>query len=120
MTPVAQVDVIGGRQTFEMNAIVDTGFDGHLCVPTRLAVQAGLELIGEQQVELADGTLKSQLVFAGSARLFGETREVQIMLTDSDDGLSGTGLLEQFRVSIEFPGARIKSRSRPEKRRRRS
>jgi clan AA aspartic protease len=112
MTPTAQIEVIGGRGAIDFTAIVDTGFDGYLCVPTRLAVQLGLELIGDQTVELADGTQKYQLVFAGSVRFFGATREVQIMLTDSADGLIGTQLLEQYRIAIVFPGGLVKLRGR--------
>lgn len=113
MTPTAPIEVIGGRQTIEFTAIVDSGFDGDLCVPTRLAVQLGLELIGEQHVELADGTQRNQLVFAGSVRFFGATREVQIMLTDSEDALIATSLLDRYRLAIEFPGGQVKVRSGP-------
>ena len=110
MTPTAQAEVIGTRQTIAITAIVDTGFDGDLCLPTRHAVQLGLELIGEQHIELADGTQRYELVFAGSVRLFGETRTVEIMLTKSEDALLGTRLLDHYRVSIDFPGGRVKHR----------
>ena len=53
MTPTATVEVIGSRQTMELTAIVDTGFDGDLCIPIRVAVPLGLELVGEEFVELA-------------------------------------------------------------------
>jgi clan AA aspartic protease len=112
MTPTAGIEVIGGRHASKLTAIVDTGFDEEICIPTRVAVQLGLELIGEQPVEFADGTQRNQLVFAGSVRLFDEAREVQMMLTDSEDALVGTRLLDQFRLSIEFPGGRIKRRGR--------
>ena len=112
MTPTAQVEVIGTRQTIAITAIVDTGFDGHLCLPIRLAVHLGLELIGEQIIELADGTRRNELVFAGTVRFFDETQAVEIMLTHSEDALIGTRLLDQYRVSIDFPGGRVKLRRR--------
>jgi hypothetical protein len=84
-----------------------------LGLPIRLAVQLGLELIGEQLIELADGMQRNELVFAGSVRFFGETRDVQIMLTDSEDALIGTGLLNYHPLAIEFPGGQVKVRSRP-------
>jgi hypothetical protein len=71
-----------------------------------------LELTSELHVELADGTRKYQLVFAGSVRFLGETYEVHIMLTDSEDALIGTDLLELHRVSIEFPGGRVRPHTR--------
>jgi hypothetical protein len=39
MTPTARIEVIGGRHTIELTAIVDTAFEGDLCIPTRVAVQ---------------------------------------------------------------------------------
>jgi clan AA aspartic protease len=114
MTPTATVEVIGSRKTIELTAIVDTGFDGDLCVPIRDAVQLGLELIGESPVEFADGTRKNELLFAGSARFFGETHEVEIMVTTSQDALIGTRLLNHYSLAIEFPGGQINLRSRPE------
>ena len=99
MTPTVRIEAIGSRQTLALNAIVDTGFDGDLCLPIRLAVQLGLELIGEQLIELADGTQRKELVFAGSVGLFGATREVQIMLTNSEDALIGTSLLNHYPTS---------------------
>jgi clan AA aspartic protease len=113
MTPSARIEAIGSRQTLALSAVVDTGFDGYLCLPTRLAVQLGLELIGEQLIELADGSQRNELLFAGSVRFFGETREVQIMLTESEDALIGTSLLNHYQLAIEFPGGQVKVRPRP-------
>ena len=111
MTPTARIEVIGSRRTLALTAIVDTGFDGDLCLPTRLAVQVGLELISEELIELADGAKRKQLVFAGSVRFFGETQDVEIMLTDSEDALIGTRLLNLYPLAIEFPGGHVKVRS---------
>jgi clan AA aspartic protease len=111
MTPTARIEAIGNRQTLALTAIVDTGFDGYLCLPIRLAVQLGLELIGEQLIELADGTQRNELVFAGSVRFFADTREVPIMLTESEDALIGTSLLNHYQLAIEFPGGQIKVRT---------
>lgn len=112
MTPTAKAEVIGSRKTIAITAIVDTGFDGHVCLPTRLAVQLGLELVGDISVELADGTLKKELVFAGAVRFFGVTREVRILLTNSEDALLGTSLFNHYPISIEYPGGRVRLRQR--------
>ncbi len=116
MTPTARIKITGSRETADLTAIIDTGFDGDICIPTARAVQLGLELIGEQFVELADGTERNELVFAASVRLFGQTRPVRVMLTDSEDALIGTHLLDQFRLAIEFPGGQVKLRRRGQRR----
>lgn len=113
MTPTAAIEVIGSRQTIGLTAIVDTGFSGDLCIPIRIAVQLGLELIGEEFVELADGKQSYELAFGGSATFLGETHEVQIMLTTSQDALIGTRLLNHYPLAIQFPGGDIKVASPP-------
>jgi clan AA aspartic protease len=108
MTPTFDLEVIGSRTRVSITAIIDTGFDGSICLPTVLAVRLGLELTGQTEVELADGTVTRQLVFAGSAHLLGKTREVAIYLTDSDDALLGTALLADCRLTIDFPTDKVK------------
>jgi len=93
-----------------LSAILDTGFDGDLCVPTAIAIQAGLELTGEQFVELADGSQKKQLVFTGSVRFAGCVHPVEVLLTESQDALIGTRLLSHYALAIEFPGAGVNLR----------
>ena len=46
MTPITTVQVGGTRRTLTLEAIVDTGFDGEICVPLDVGVTLGLELTG--------------------------------------------------------------------------
>src|SRR5947207_13742781 len=100
MTPKVDLEVIGSRGPVGVTAILDTGFDDDLCLPTEVAVTLGLPLIGKEIVELADGTQRWELVFSGSVRFLGRTRRVRIVLTDSEDALVGTGLLSDRPVCI--------------------
>lgn len=96
------VTIVGWRQKISVNAILDTGFDGWVCLPMRLAVQLGLELCGFQTVELADGTQKEELVFSGEV-IFGDKRgEVDISLTSGGDTLVGIGLLANSVATIDL------------------
>jgi clan AA aspartic protease len=108
VTPYAPIKVIGVRQSVEVTALVDTGFDGDVCLPIRLAVPLGLELIASQWVELADGSRQDKLLFAGRVEFFDQERDVQIFLIDSEDALVGTRLLNHYQASIEFPGGQVK------------
>ena len=58
MTPTFSLSVGGFRREVEITAVVDTGFDDCLCLPTDLAVTLGLELFTTADVELADGSIK--------------------------------------------------------------
>ena len=45
MTPTADLEIMGSRASMAIAAIIDTGFDGYVCLPTSIAVQLGLELV---------------------------------------------------------------------------
>ncbi len=102
MTPTTELEVQGTRGSASITAIIDTGFEGDLCLPVSVAVGHGLELVSQVPIELADGTQKLELVFAGSVVFLDRQREVFIYLTDSDDALVGTHLLSNCRLSIDF------------------
>ncbi len=101
--------VVGGiRMQVEIEALIDTGFDGKVSIPSIIATQLGLELISLEWVELADGSIISSLIFKGQATLGGQTLEVEMMLTDADEALIGTGLLASYRLEIDFVNRTIK------------
>lgn len=116
MTPTVDLEVIGARRAVKLTAIVDTGFDGDVCLTVGVAVALGLELVNRQRVELADGTQKDELVFAGKVRMLGRSHAVNMLLTASDDTLVGTRLLSRYALSIQFPRGELKVRSQPKSR----
>ena len=66
-TPIIPITVIG-KETVSMEGILDTGFDGFLCLPIAIAVSLGLELTKVVRTELANGTIvEDELVFSGKA-----------------------------------------------------
>ncbi|MFQ6062315.1 MAG: hypothetical protein ACE5J9_03965 [Methanosarcinales archaeon] len=100
--PIVELVIKGSRSEQNLYAIVDTGFDGDLCIPIYIAIVLGLELKSTMHVELADGTLKRELVFKGIAKLEEEELSVEILLTESDDALIGTHLLRHKKLCIDF------------------
>lgn len=100
--PRVEISVMGIRSTCSIKAVIDTGFDGDLCLPIQIAIQLGLELRDILYIELADGTIKDELVFAGAVHWESEIKEVRIMLTGSEDPLIGIGLLAKKRLEIDF------------------
>ena len=108
MTPKASVEVGGIRRSIALEAIVDTGFTGYLCVPIRVAVTLGLELIGHEYVELGDGSRKKEFIFMGSIKFLGDAQEAEILLAEGDFGLIGTRLLDDCRLTVDFPAKDVK------------
>lgn len=86
------LSIRGSRTSVTLDLALDTAFSGDLCLPIPIATQLGVELITTQKFELADGSIQEELVFLGFATLEAE-RPVEIVLTDSEEALLGTGLL---------------------------
>src|SRR5277367_1589451 len=101
--PTAKVAIAGTKGKMILDAVIDTGFDGFLCIPVDDAVALGLVLAGHAMIELADGTEKQEYFFKGSVTFFGKTRSARIYLTISEDALIGTRLFAGCRLVIDFP-----------------
>lgn len=100
--PKVELRVIGNASQMDISFVVDTGFDGSLCLPVETAVPLGLQLKGMQEVEYADGSVKRELMFWGKVLFEGKEEEVDVFLTDSTEALLGTQLVGQGVLVIDF------------------
>jgi len=114
-TPILSLKVIGkGGGEVTVEGILDTGFDGFLCLPIPLAVSLGLELIDVTRTELADGTIvEGELVFVGRAEWDGTMIDVDILLTRSGDMLVGTAFLKGYVVQLDYKANTIRIEKAP-------
>ena len=102
-TPVVDVRIIGRRGEIVLESVLDTGFDGYVCLPITKAVALGLELIDLESSELADGTiLEDEPIFLGEMEWDGAIIEVYIVLTKSVDALIGTALLWGMDMRVNY------------------
>jgi clan AA aspartic protease len=102
LPPRVRLIVKGLRKSLRIDPVVDTGFDGDLCLPIKMAIQLGLELSGRSLVELADGSKRHELSFFGFVIWQEKERLVEIFLTDSKDVLVGSGLLQGQKLIIGY------------------
>lgn len=103
MTPRTDITVGGSRGSAVIPAVIDTGFEGYVCVPVQIAERLGIELTGRTVAVLADGTEKEDLLFSGWVEFLGKRRTVEMCLT-TDEPLIGTGLwLTATSRLISFP-----------------
>ena len=95
------VRVRGLRGIVDLEAVIDTGFNGALCLPVSVAVSLGLALVDLRLTELADGRIQPELVFEGWVQM-GEATEqtVDILVTYGEDALLGMALLSLIGASI--------------------
>jgi len=102
-SPIIKTKIIGSRAKIVVDGILDTGFDGYLCLPITTAVSLGLELIDLRRAELADGTiLEDEPVFIGKMVWDGDIIDVDVVLTKSADTLLGTALLSAMEVKLNY------------------
>jgi len=99
---IIKIKVKGTKAEVEVEAQVDTGFDGEICLPIPIAIQLGLELSGDLWIELADGTRRKELIFIGSIIWEGKEKEVEIILTNFPQTLIGSNLLQDKILEIDF------------------
>ncbi len=95
------VRVRGLRGVVDLEAVIDAGFNGALCLPISVAVSLGLVLVDLRLTELADGRIQPELVFEGWVQL-GEAAEqtVDILVAYGEDALLGMALLNLIGASI--------------------
>ncbi len=96
-----------------LDAIIDTGFDGQICVPIDEGVTLGLELTGRTLVEVADGSQKVELLFAGRVTFLNKQQNVKLTLTDGEEALIGTELLAGCRLSVDFDTGNVRLKRKP-------
>ena len=106
--PLIEVTVLGSQAEASVLAILDTGFDGDISLPLEIAVGLGLTLDSAIKMELADGSVKLELVFTGKVLWENKSRNVDILITTSEDALIGTGLLDEHSVHLDFRNNQVK------------
>lgn len=112
LNPTLTLQVQGGGEAKELTAVqiealVDTGFDDYLSFSYRLAEELGLPVMGQANVELADGSqydvqIAKAIVFLPQ---FQNTQiEINVILGDDEEPLIGTRLLKALchKFSLDF------------------
>jgi clan AA aspartic protease len=100
-------------------ALIDTGFDSYLCIPKSVVEELQLEVIGEDEIEIANG--QNYLVNICVARIclpeLGNIKiEVECIISDDGEALIGTKLLQELfqQFSIDFSSNKLIFRLSPD------
>ncbi len=100
--PRIKLTVKGNRKAISIKPVIDTGFDGYLSLPVAIAISLGLELNGQVSVEFADGSKKRELTFLGTVIWQDREYDIDIFLTESEDALIGSSLLQGLKLIIGY------------------
>ena len=83
-----------------IEAIIDTGYNGYLTLPTALIEVMGLLWQGQNEVLLADGTSRVFDVYDGIVSWNGRERPIYVDAIDTE-GLVGMGLLRGYGLRVD-------------------
>ena len=94
-------------QALEVNAIVDTGFNGYMILPPMLVADLALPVVGDGEAVLADGSEAAFDVHGVTMLWDGQPRYVETGAVGVDP-LVGMAMLETHVLSIEVrDGGRV-------------
>ncbi len=98
---VIELDVIGSNQKREkIEAVIDTGFDGYLTLPSNLSSRLELQLAGNRRATLGDGNVVVLDACFAKTLWHGQEREVLVLQSGSVP-LVGMSLLYGNRLILD-------------------
>ena len=100
---IVEIGLIRKNQVTRIPALVDTGFSGHLCLAQRHVDLLDLTFHHVERYELANGEVIAADVFRGTIVFGEERREVDVIITASDDTLIGASLLREYVLTVHYP-----------------
>jgi clan AA aspartic protease len=105
LEPVLRLTVRdAGGQPQNVEAVVDTGFNGFLTLPPALIAALGLPWLCRQQGQLADGSFQAFDVYVATVDWDGQQRSVEVEATDAQP-LLGMALMQGAELRIQVvPG----------------
>lgn len=85
-----------------IDRLIDTGFDGALVLPRAAASRLNLTILGRVPI-IGGGRVRTIADIAElEVEWLGETRAVEVIISDGDDSLLGTGLLDGSRLLVDY------------------
>lgn len=97
---VIELEVIGLVRRAKIEAVLDTGFTGYLMLPSDLINHLRLQLIGNRNVILGDGTTVTLDLYRAKVLWHDIERIVYVLRADAEL-LVGMSLLHRSRVRLD-------------------
>jgi clan AA aspartic protease len=94
--------VLQFQGTLFVECVIDTGFSGELVLPRDVVDELQLIIFGQMPFEVVSGAQMSADFTEVKIRWLGEDRMVDVIVSESDDALIGTALLDGARLTIDY------------------
>ncbi len=104
---IENVFIVSRNGPIELDAVLDTGFNDHFCLPRKFHDKCDLFFHGTEKYVLADGKIVTEDMYRGEIILDKQALPVLMSLTDDDEALLGTRLLDGKIVTLDFVNYRI-------------
>jgi clan AA aspartic protease len=90
-----------------IECVVDTGFDGGLMLPRAFAEHIQIPIIGRLAFEMVGGSRLFARVGLASIQWLDQVRQIEIVISDGNDALIGTELLQETMLVIDYVSSRV-------------
>ncbi len=84
----------------EIEAIIDTGFNGALLLPQEIIKEIKLKKIGVSDYIMADGTTSETELYLSEIEWIGKKKKVTVVSSSSDIALVGMELLYDSKITL--------------------
>jgi clan AA aspartic protease len=98
-----------------LDAVVDTGFSGHLSISVYELHKINLIFSHSQKFELGDGRIVRQKVFLGQIIFDNQKLAANVLVSKSRDTLIGTALLTNKKLEIDYTNIGVQIRNSKKK-----
>ena len=85
-----------------VECVIDTGFSGGLVLPRDVVDELGLTIFGQMPFEVVSGAQMSADFTEVKIKWLDEERIIDVIVSESDDALIGTALLDGARLTIDY------------------
>jgi clan AA aspartic protease len=86
----------------KLECVIDTGFNGFLLLPRKFIEDNSLDIIGTESIIMVEQNATEVEVAAGEVNWFGTNVFVKILVSEHDESLVGTQMLEGSKLEIDY------------------
>ncbi len=105
---IENVFVVGSKGPIELDAVLDTGFNDQFCLPQKFKSACDLIFHGTEKYVLANGSIVTEDRYRGEIVFDNQIWPVLLSLTDDDEALLGTRLLDGKVIMLDFVNYHIR------------
>jgi len=105
--PIIELTLLFVSQSKILPAVIDTGFNGYISVPSEYVKNSDWLFVGYEEYELASGEVVRAKTYLGDIVFDNRQKTTFILLSNSKDILIGTRFLGNKTLFIDFKDKKV-------------